>query len=166
MANAASSPEKGLTTIRSVETSKLVVKQPAKLAELTSLLETFENLNARVSETTGEDRSGDMGGGGTGGSTKGDDQAVSARDLAIKRIPRPEAMREKLQNHIRKEVHSLERKASAAARGSRPGSAHNLNEIYARIRRLNTLLAEILEASVELLKRLFIRVFIDKQSIL
>ncbi len=165
MANAASSPEKGLTTMRSVETSKLVVKQPVKLAELTSLLETFENLNARVSETTGEDRSGDMGsGGGTGG--QGDDQAVTVRDLAIKRIPRPDVIREKLQKHIRKEVYSLESEAHAAARSSRPGSAHRLNEIYAKIRRLNSLLAEILEASIEVLKRLFIRVFIDKQSIL
>ncbi len=165
MANIASSPEKGLTTIRSIESSKLVVKQPAKLAELTSLLETFENLNARVSETTGEDRSGDMGGSGTG-SGKGDDPVVTARDLAIKKIPGAEGMRNRLHTHIRKEVTALERKAKVAARSSRPGAANNLNDIYSRIRRLNTLLANIFEASVDVLKRLFVRVFIDKQPIL
>jgi len=53
-----------------METSKLIVRQPAKMAELNKLLETFENLNARVGERTSEDNSGDMGGGG-GGATGG-----------------------------------------------------------------------------------------------
>ena len=40
------------------------------------------------------------------------------------------------------------------------------NKFNKRIRRLNSLIAEILEASYEVLKRLFIRVFIDKQSVI
>ncbi len=166
MATPSSSPEKGLTTVKTIETSKLVVRQPSKLAELTSLLETFENLNARVSEKTGEDRSGDMGGAGGSSGTQGDDSAVSARDLAISQIPAPALMRKQLETHIRHEMHSLEQKAKSAARNRQPGGAHNLNELYAKIRHLNALLTTILEASIDIVKRFFVRVFIDKQPIL
>ncbi len=161
------SPEKGLTTIKSVETSKLIVRQPAKLAELGKLLETFDNLSARVSERQAEDVSGDLGGGGMVGtkSTQGDD-GISPRDLAIERIPPFEIVRQKLEGHIQEEVRKLEKQARRIARGSKPGSAHKLNDIYARIRRLNALLYQMVEASVEMLKRLFIRVFIDQQPIL
>ncbi len=167
MANSPSSPEKGLTTIRSIESSKLVVRQPAKLAELTSLLETFDNLSQRVSETTGEDRSSDMGGGGgTAGAGTGGQTGQTARDIAIGKIPEPVLMRKQLESHIEKEMHTLEREAKAIMGSSVPGSAHKLNEIYARIRRLNALLNQIIEASLDLLRRLYIRVFIDSQPIL
>lgn len=161
------SVEKGPNAIKSVETSKLIVRQPAKLAELGKLLETFDNLSARVNERQGEDVSGDLGGSGagTGGKAKGD-TGVSPRDLAIERIPPFEIVRQKLEGHIQGEVKKLERQARRAARSSKPGSAHQLNDIYARIRRLNALLFQIFEASVDVLKRLFIRVFIDQQPIL
>lgn len=162
-----SSPEKGPSTIKSVETSKLIVRQPAKLAELGKLLETFDNLSARVSERQGEDVSGDLGGGGTGGTagTKGDG-GISPRDLAIERIPPFEIVRKKLEGHIHGEVRKLEKQARRLSRASQPGSAYKLNDIYSRIRRLNALLYQMLEASVEMLKRFFIRVFIDQQPIL
>ncbi len=165
---AVSSPEKGPNTIKSVETSKLIVRQPAKLAELGKLLETFDNLSARVSERQGEDISGDLGGGGGAGGGKGQqgDQSVSPRDLAIERIPPFEIVRKKLETHIQGEVRKLERQARKLSRSSAPGSAYKLNDIYARIRRLNALLYQMLEASVEMLKRFFIRVFIDQQPIL
>ncbi len=167
MANiTSSSAEKGLTTLKAVETSRLIVRQPGKLQELTSLLETFENLSARVSERTGEDRSGDMGGAGTGVAGTQGVQGTSARDLAIKNIPAPAIMQQKLATHIRKETIKLERLARAVARSSAPGSAHKLNALYAKIRRLNAMIHDMLEASVEILKRLFIRVFIDNQPIL
>lgn len=158
--------EMGLST--SVEKSRLTVSQPSKLKELTNLLETFENLNARVSERTGEDRSGDLGGAGGGAATGGQQgaQGASARDLAIQKIPVPDVMQKKLTSHIREETRKLEKLAQRVARSSAPGSAHKLNELYARIRRLNSLVYDILEASVEVLKRLFIRVFIDNQPIL
>ncbi len=165
MANSVPSPEKGLTTVRSIESSKLTVRQPAKLAELTSLLETFDNLSQRVSETTGEDRSGDMGGAG-GGATAGGQTGQSARDLAIARMPAEAGMRTQLESHIRKEMHQLENQAKAFVGSTTPGSAHKLNELYARIRRLNALLNQIVEASLDLLRRLYIRVFIDSQPIL
>ena len=168
MANAlSSSADKGHSSLTSLETSKLIVRQPGKLQELTNLLETFENLSARVSERTGEDRSGDLGGAGAGaGGQQQGGQGTSARDLAIKNIPATEAMQKQLTEHIRKETKKLEKLAVAVARSSAPGSAHKLNELYAKIRRLNAMIYDILEASVEVLKRFFIRVFIDQQPII
>lgn len=162
------SPEKAPSALRSVETQKLIVRQPTKLAELNNLLSTFENLNARVSERVGEDISGDMGGSGSGatGGQQGDDD-VSPREIAIRNMPsNPQVVRQKLEGHIKEEVSKLEKLAKAHARSGAPGSAFKLNEVYGRIRRLNAMLHEILEASYDVLKRLFIRVFIDQQTIL
>lgn len=162
-----SSADKGLTSMKSVETGRLIVRQPGKLQELTNLLETFENLNTRVSERTGEDRSGDLGGAGAGatGGQQGT-QGVTARDLAIQNVPVPGIMQKKLTQHIRAETRKLERLAQQVSRSTAPGSAHKLNELYAKIRRLNSLVYDILEASMEVLKRFFVRVFIDNQPIL
>lgn len=165
MAYSPSLPEAAPAAIKSIETSKLIVRQPTKLAELTSLLETFENLSARVSEKSGEDRSGDMGGGSGGGQGSA---KPSSRDAAIAAMPAAVQQQKRLEKHIRDEIRKLDRQAKLAAMGSisKPGSAHALNDLYAKIRRLNGLLSEILEASVEVLKRLYIRVFIDRQQIL
>lgn len=167
MANALSSSADRLSSAKSIETARLIVRQPGKLQELTNLLETFENLNARVSERTGEDRSGDLGGAGTGaaGGQQGT-QGVSARDLAIQNIPAVDIMQKKLAQHIHQEAQKLETLARTVSRSPAPGSAHKLNELYAKIRRLHALIYDILEASIEVLKRLFIRVFIDQQPIL
>ncbi len=166
MGNSPTLTEAAPVATKNIETSKLIVRQPTKLAELTSLLETFENLSARVSEKSGEDRSGDMGGAGGGsgaGSTK-----QSARDAAIAAMPVAKVQQEKLERHIRAEISKLDKQAKLAALASttKPGGAHALNDLYAKIRRLNGLLAEILEASAEVLKRLYVRVFIDRQQIL
>jgi hypothetical protein len=159
-------PEKGTNTLTNVEKAKLIVSQPAKLQELNLLLESFENLNMRVGEKTGEDRSGDLGasGAGTGQGTAATGQ--SARDLAIKNLPAATVMQKKLTSHIQKEVQNLQHEAIRLSATGRPGGAFKLNEIYARIRRLNVLLTEIFHASMEALQRLFVRVFIDKQPIL
>lgn len=167
MGNALSgSADKGVSSMSSLETAKLIVHRPAKITELTNLLETFENLNARVSETTGEDRSGDLGSAGTGAAGQQGAQGISPRDLLIQNIPEPAIIRAKLTQHIHQEARKLERLARAAARSNRPGSAYTLNELYGKIRRLNALIAELVEASLDALKRLFIRVFIDNQPIL
>ena len=159
------SPNKGPELSLSVESSKLIVEQPAKLKELATLLETFENLNARVSERTGEDVSSDLGAAGV--AARGQSGGyVSPRDQAIAAIPAEVVMREQLVKHIEAEVKELEHLASSIRRAARPGVAYRVNQLYARIRRLNSLLAEIFEASIEVLKRLFVRVFIDKQSVI
>jgi len=142
----------------------LPVSQPHKLQ---TLIETIDLLN-KVSERIGESNSGDWSGGssGTGQGYQGQAQ-VSARDQAIANIPSPQIMQQELQKHIVGEIKDLRKHARRAARrASRAGNAHQLTQLYARIRRLNSLLQDLFEASVEVLKRLYIRIFIDKQSVL
>lgn len=148
-----------------VNQQALIVSQPKKLE---GLLDTINLLNT-VSERIGEDRSGDLGGGGggsTGGQQGDDDAAQSQRDQAIANLPAPVAMQTKLKTHIEKEIKTV-RKNIKKAEGNvvRPGSAYKLNELYARIRRLEGIMRELLEASVEVIERLYIRIFIDKQSV-
>lgn len=168
MSNAISSSTDRFSQTKSIENARLIVRQPGKLQELTNLLETFENLNARVSERTGEDKPGDLGGAGAGSATGGQKgtQVVSARDIAIQNLPSMEIMQKKLGRHIHHEAQKLEKLALTISRSSAPGSAHRMNELYAKIRRLHALIYDILESSIEVLKRLFIRVFIDQQPIL
>lgn len=166
MGSLASKEMSGSGGLEKIERSRLIVAQPKQLKELGQLLDTIEGLSQRVSEGTGEDRSGDMGAAGSMVGTAAGATGVSPRDQAIARIPVQAVMQKKLEEHIRAEVKKLNREAKRLARQANPGAAYALNNLYARIRRLNSLIAEILEASYEVLKRLFIRVFIDKQSVI
>jgi len=156
-------PEKQALHTETTKSSNLVVTQPEKFE---GLLKTI-SLMDKVSETMGEDKSGDLGGGGGAtGTGKGDDDTVSSRAQAIAALPETPQMRKDLGNYIKKEIKVLRKQVRRKAfRAARPGGAHQLNELYSKIRRLNNLLSELLEASVDVLKRLFVRVFIDKQSI-
>lgn len=160
------SPEAGKGMEASVEkTPALIVSQPKKLE---GLLETLLLID-KVSETLGEDRSGDLGGSGTGGTAQGDDDhiQISLREKAIANLPATPVMQQQLKAHIAKEVHKLQKEVKhAARRASKPGSAYKMNILYARMRRLNALLAELLEASHEVLKRLYVKIFIDKQTVI
>ena len=160
-------PAAAPNTQRSVETSKLIVRQPAKLAELGKLLETFDNLNARVGERSASGPAGDWSGAaGTGGAAQGDDDGISPREKAIQAMPVPEVVRQRLEQHIEKEVMKLERSARALAKSGKPGAAFHLTVLYAKIRKLNSLLDKLVEFAEDVLKRLFIKVFIDKQTVL
>lgn len=158
------SPEKQ-AQVESSEIKNLVVTQPDKFQ---GLLDTI-SLMDKVSERIGEDASSDMSGAGAGaGGTQGDgdDSAQSARAQAIANLPDSPQMRKELSHYIQKEIKSLRKQVRKKAfRASKKGSAHQLNELYSKIRRLNSLLSELMEVSVDVLKRIFIRVFIDKQSI-
>ncbi|MCA9370942.1 MAG: hypothetical protein KC680_03205 [Candidatus Peregrinibacteria bacterium] len=160
-----SSPDKQAETNDSPETAHLVVTQPEKFQ---GLLDTI-SLMDKVSERMGEDRSGDMGSSGSGAvgsSSQGDDNTQSARAQAIANLPELAVMRSDLSSYIQKEIKVLRKQVRRKAyRASKPGSAHQLNELYGKIRRLNSLLSELMEASVDVLKRIFIRVFIDRQSL-
>jgi hypothetical protein len=166
MSTLPSSPETGLGSGSTIETKRLIVEQPPKVQALLEALEAIESIPMRVSERTGEDISADLGAAGAGAGARRDDRGVSPRDQAIANLPQPATMQKQLEQHIHAEVRTLSRRASSIARASGPGAAHRLNQLYARIRRLNALITELLEASYEVLKRLFIRVFIDNQPIL
>ena len=157
------SPEKQALQTESNEGANLVVAQPEKFE---GLLETITVMD-KVSETMGEDKSGDMGGGGAA-TSKGDDDdgTTSTRAQAIANLPDAPEMRKELGLYIQKEIKGMRKQIRQKAfRASKPGSACQLNDLYSKIRRLNSLLAELLDTSVDVLKRIFIRVFIDKQSI-
>ncbi len=163
MPQSGTSTEKRAEHRESSENKNLVVTQPDKFQ---GLLETI-SLMDKVSDRLGEDRSGDLAtsGGASGGSAQGQGQQ-SARAQAIANLPDPPQMRKDLGNYIQKEIKTLRKEVRRKAfRASKPGSAHQLNELYAKVRRLNNLLSELMEASVDVLKRIFIRVFVDKQSI-
>jgi len=143
-------------------THALTVVQPKKLE---GLLDTINLLN-EVTERIGEDRSGDLGGGGMAGATQGQ-QGQSWRDQAIAHLPETAAMQKQLTDHIQTEVRGLRREARRLShRTTKKGVAHKLTELYARIRRLNGLLTELLETSVDVIRRLYIRIFVDKQAVL
>lgn len=157
-------PEKAPSTItQSVESAPAVVVQPTKI-EFAAFLDGI----SKMSDKTGEDHSGDWSGAGgssTAVATGGTQTGMSARDHAIANLPIPVVMQKDLQKHIRDEVTKLRKQAQSIASMSRPGGAYKLNQLYSRIRHLNAILASLFDASVDVIKRLFIRVFIDKQTI-
>ncbi len=132
---------------------------------LGSILEEVNRISETAAAGPGEQWSG---GGSTAATTAtgGSSGSVSARQQAIANLPPPQVMQKQLEKHIAAEVKKLRKEAWKIARMSRPGAAHRLNIIYARIRNLNSLLSELLQASYEVIQRFFIRVFIDKQQIL
>jgi len=160
-------PERPNSPSSAAESSaSAVVSQPVKIDsnQLTSFLEDI----GRISETAATGPANDQSTGDgamtqVGGSST---PVVSARDQAIANLPAPRAMQKQLEAHIRVEIKKLRKQAKAIARINQPGGAHRLNMLYTRIHHLNALLAELLSSSVEVLKRLFIRVFIDKQTVL
>ncbi|UPA22253.1 hypothetical protein K8942_04345 [Candidatus Peribacteria bacterium] len=146
----------------SLSAAPVIVAQP-KSVDLTSFMEGLGQFTENANDKPANDGSGS---GGTAVKTTSQTQSgLSARDLAIANLPIPVVMQKELEQHIREEVKKLRKQAKVIASMSRPGSAYKANLLYARIRRLNALLASLFEASVEVLKRLFVRVFIDKQSI-
>lgn len=92
-------------------------------------------------------------------------QTASWRDQAIAAIPAPVIMQKQLAVHIEQEIKDLRKQASKITDLRKPGAAHRFNELQSKIHRLNNVLTAIFEASMDVLKRLFIKVFIDKQPI-
>lgn len=162
-------PDRQQTLNSSAETASIaVVSQPTKI-DLGGQLGSFlENIN-RMSETapTGPGEQGTSGaGGGVVQTTGGTTPVVSARDQAIANLPVAQVMQKQLEAHIKMEIKKLRKQAKTIARINQPGGAYRLNMLYLRIHHLNALLAEMFSSSVEVLKRLFIKVFIDKQTVL
>ena len=143
------------------------VVQPAKVESLSALLMEVNDIISESSPAQPGEQWSDGTGGAvatTGGQQTGT-QTMSPRDQAIANIPMPAVMQKQLEQHIRTEVKLLHKQAKKIVL-SKPGAAHHLSELYTRIHKLNKLLSAIFEASVETVKRIFIRVFIDRQPIL
>lgn len=157
-------PERAGSLEASSNKGTLIVTQPKHLENILAAIAEVD----RVSEKQGDAASGDWSGTSGGQGQKGDDgksAAATAREEAIARIPEPVIMQKALKEHIEQEVKVLRRQAQRLTKSTQPGAAFELAQMYAKIRRLNGMIRELFEASLEVLKRLFIRVFIDKQSI-
>ena len=158
---------KGNNASRSHESREgfqLTVRQPEKI---TSLLATLSALD-KISERVAEDHSGDLGAGGATG-TSGDGTqgggAISLRQQALQSLPSKEVMQKKLITHLKSEVHELERTSRRIARLSSRGSAYLLTQTYARIRKIQSLIEELVDAALEVIERLYVRLFIDHQQL-
>lgn len=142
----------------------LTVRQPEKITSLLTVLGDLE----RISERIGEEHSQDLGGGAAGpgrgdGAAKG--AQVSLRQQAIRSLPPLEVMQQQIIHHLQREVRSLERSARRTAWRVRKGTAYLLTQIYARVRKIQALIAELREATAEMIQRLYIRLFIDHQQL-
>mgnify|MGYP000113430717 CR=1 FL=1 len=145
------------------------VVQPAKvesLAGLESILLAVNKIAERPGGTVGEQWSGGAGQQSGAVAQAGGTTGISPRDQAIAALPGPEKMQLELKGHIEQEVQKLHKEAVRVAKLNRPGAAYRLNELYSRIHKLNKLLSDLFDASVDVVKRIFIRVFIDRQPIL
>jgi hypothetical protein len=158
-----SSPEKGLQAPSGTPEGSRSVLQPGKAEGLAMLV---AEINELPSESTGEESSGDWSGaGGAVATTNGGSSTVSARDHMLAHLPPAPEMQRQLEAHIRNEVKQLRKQTRLIIRSRKPGSAYALAQLYRKIRHLNALLADLLEASYDVLKRLFVKIYVDKQPI-
>jgi hypothetical protein len=157
--------EKGLSTPPSQPERSAATLQPGKVDAMKALLLEVNDIVGEANPSKpGEQWSGGCQVATTGGAQAA--QTVSWRDQAIAAIPAPQIMQKQLEGHIEEEINVLRKQASQITDLRKPGAAHRFNELQSKIHRLNALLSGLLEASYEVLKRIFIRVFIDKQTIL
>ena len=155
------SPEVGSASApKAIESAPTVVFQPQKLKEVVDIIDLMGNVATRVRE----DNSGDTGG-GTGTGKAQQKSGTSARDEAIANAPAVEVMQQKLVEHLRQEMASIEREARKISRSNDRGSAWLLSELYRKLRSLSTLMHDILHASAEVVKRFYVSVFIDRQPL-
>ena len=163
--NAEQKKDRKESAASSSDVMSLAVKQPPKLEGLMTLLDTLSGLE-RVAEVVREDSSQDMGGAGaTAGAAAQASSGASIRAQAIKSLPSTAVMRKRLTSHLQREMRQLERKARSMARSAKKGSAYLLNELYAKIRRIQSLIAELIDAAAEVVRQLYIRLFIDHQQL-
>lgn len=163
-------PEKGPLAPSSSPEASSSVLQPIK-ADLGvhKFLDELNTISESMPTRPGEDLPASSGGSTTAMTTTGDRQAQAGqswRDQAIANIPGKVVMQREITKHIQVEVKKLRKEARKIARMSQPGAAFHLNQLYSKIHRLNSLLAEVIEAGYEVMKRLYIRIFVDKQPIL
>lgn len=165
--SAVPTPEKGKSHIESSPEKHLAVVQPEKFQGLLDTIALLDKVSETMGDGVGENWSGGTGGAMVTSGSTGDQSAQSARAQAIAAIPDTPQMRRELGEYIQKEIKVLRKEVRKATfRMYKPGSAYALNELYGKIRRLNSLFAELMEASVDVLKRLFIKIFIDKQKVI
>lgn len=143
-----------------VESSPSVVFQPQKLKEIVEVVDLMGSVASRIRE----DASSDL---PFSGSTKASQKSsgATARDEAIAKAPPVAIMQQKLVAHLKEERAEIQRQAKTMAHSNAPGAAWTITELYKKMRRLSSLISQILEASAEMIKRFYISAFIDQQPL-
>jgi len=158
-------PDRSLEANADAAMGHLTVRQPEKIRSLLFVLADLE----KISEIVLEDQSKDMGSGGTSGLvgvvSGGQKGGTSLRDQAIRSLPSQDIMCRRLTRHLAKEVRQLEFKVRRISYSTKKGSAYLLNDLYAQIRKIQSLIIELADAATEVVRRLFIRLFIDHQQL-
>lgn len=171
VSNGQSAPQEGARRERVgqenlAEGLQLTVKQPERVRSLLLVLSSLEKITERVSE----DRSHDLGASGASAAAGAGDQGtagqVSLRQQAIQALPPHPIMKRRLLRHLSHEIRNLERDAARVARSVRTGNAYLLTQLYARIRKIQALMTDLLNAAVDVIQRLYIRLFIDHQQLI
>lgn len=156
-----SAERESLTSVTTVESANAVVFQPQKLREVVEIVDLMGTISNRVRE----DNSGDAAGGVGPASAGRTQQGTSARDEAIAKAPDVPIMQKKLVEYLEREIQTIQKQARQHSRSNARGSAWMLSELYRKIRRLRSLMSEILDASAAMIKRFYVSVFIDRQPI-
>lgn len=145
------------------DTAPAIVFQPQKLKDVMDVVDLMGTVAARIRD---ESPAGiPMGGGGGSGQTSGQTTGTSTRDDAIAKIPTIAVMQQKLIANLEHEVKTIEKQAKTFKHSQTAGSGFHLNELYRKIRRLRSLIGELISASAEMIKRFYISVFIDRQPL-
>ena len=158
-------PERAPGSAPQLEKSGATV-QPVKTETMSAIL---MDVNDAIKESNAAAPTEQWSGNGQAATSSGiqpASQGMSWRDQAIANLPVPVVMQQKLHKHIEEEIKELRKQASKITDLRKPGAANHFNQLHAKIHRLNSLLAGLFEASIDVIKRIFIRVFIDKQPIL
>ncbi len=158
--------DKQSTSTIEADNAPAFVFQPQKLTEIVDMID----LMGSISERVREDNSGDTGGagGGTAGATQGTGGAktTSPRDIALANLPVPQVMQQKLIKHVKSEIHALEKQVGSLSHSNSKGSAFMLTELYKKIRRMHSMIDDMFRASADMVRRLYIAVFVDRQPLL
>lgn len=156
----AETPKADVTKMK--EAAPAVVFQPQKLKEIVEVVDLMGTVAARVREDASSDAPGVT---GTSGKSSGQSSGTSTRDEAIAKAPPVQIMQKKLVEHLEREVKTIQRQARSLKTSGAPGSGYLLSELYRKIRRLRSLIGDILHASTEMIKRFYVSVFIDHQPL-
>lgn len=136
------------------------IAQSPALAEFSELITLMGTISERVvqhhEQFAGTQQAQDDTGQGAGPTT---------REQLLAHLPQTHVMQKKLESHIAKEIRQLKKQARAVAASRKAGWAYELTLLLARIRRLTGIARSLLSASLEALKKFYILVFIDKQSL-
>lgn len=140
-----------------------IVFQPPRLSQIVEIVDVMGNVVESIREENARDMPTGMRTTAVAGTAQ--TAGVSARDAAIAAAPPVPVMQKKLVKHLRKEVRMIEREAWKLSHSRARGSAYVLSILYRKIRRLSSLIGEILHASAEVIRRFYISVFIDHQPL-